>query len=251
MKFHTTAPSAAKSRRQVNVHAQPYMISDYIGAAPRRGAYVAGNESNDNGLPQGFLVEQPAGASTQPHFHIHPQFQLVMDGGGMLGKHALGPLSLHYVNGFTPYGPIRAGNTGLLYFTLRRYWDPGAKYMPASREQLVKGNQRTRVGDVDPATTVRLPELTTTITTPVIEVEADGLAAWLIQAGPGMQLPSPPRIRGRQRMDVRRGDEGAHRKRNVPGGHRVGSTGGDGRGGPDGWGRAVIPNVEDCAVVPI
>lgn len=196
MKFHTTAPSAAKSRRQVNVHAQPYMISDYIGAAPRRGAYVAGNESNDNGLPQGFLVEQPAGASTQPHFHIHPQFQLVMDGGGMLGKHALGPLSLHYVNGFTPYGPIRAGNTGLLYFTLRRYWDPGAKYMPASREQLVKGNQRTRVGDVDPATTVRLPELTTTITTPVIEVEADGLAAWLIQAGPGMQLPSPPASEG-------------------------------------------------------
>ena len=188
----TTAAAAAASRRQITVHDQPYMISDYVGAAPRRGVYVAGNESNDNGLPQGFLVEQPAGAATQPHFHIHPQFQLVIDGSGALGKHALSPLSLHYVNGHTPYGPVSAGADGLLYFTLRRYWDPGAKYMPASKDKLLKGNQRTRVGDVAPATTVCLRDLDAVVTTEVIAVEDDGLAAWLMQAGPGMVFGTPP-----------------------------------------------------------
>ncbi len=192
----TTAAAAAASRRQVNVHDQSYMISDYVGAAPRRGVYVAGNESNDNGLPQGFLVEQPAGATTQPHFHIHPQFQLVIDGSGALGKHALSPLSLHYVNGHTPYGPVSAGADGLRYFTLRRYWDPGAKYMPASKDKLLKGNQRTRVGDMTASTTFCLANLNTIVSAEVIAAEDDGLAAWLMQVGPQMKFRAPLAPRG-------------------------------------------------------
>jgi len=40
------------------------------------------------------------------------------------------------------YGPIRAGDGGIEYLTLRRAWDPGAKYMPAMRDRLVRGRQR-------------------------------------------------------------------------------------------------------------
>ena len=157
MAVHISAHEVADARRQISVHDQPYILTDYIGAAPRRGQYVAGNERNDNGLPQGFLVDQPAGAVTQPHFHSHPQFQLVVDGSGRLGKHDVGFLDLHYVNGHTPYGPVAAGD-GLLYFTLRRYWDAGAKYMPASRDLLVKGRQRTRYGGVPATATRRIPK---------------------------------------------------------------------------------------------
>ena len=191
MAVHISAHEVADARRQISVHDQPYILTDYIGAAPRRGQYVAGSERNDNGLPQGFLVDQPAGAVTQPHFHSHPQFQLVVDGSGRLGKHDVGFLDLHYVNGHTPYGPVAAGDDGLLYFTLRRYWDAGAKYMPASRDLLVKGRQRTRYGGVPATATRKLAEAGPANHITVIAPEADGLGAWLVQAGPGESFSGP------------------------------------------------------------
>ena len=52
----TSAAEAAARQRQVHVNGRDYTLAEYIGAAPVRGHYVAGNETNDNGLPQGFLV---------------------------------------------------------------------------------------------------------------------------------------------------------------------------------------------------
>src|SRR5436309_1317297 len=57
--------------------------------------------------PQAFLVEVVLpGAVIHPHFHRVPQFQIVIAGGGRIGKHPLEPVAVHYVDAFTPYGPI-------------------------------------------------------------------------------------------------------------------------------------------------
>ena len=141
----TSAEEARTRQRQIDVHGHQYTITEYVGAAPKRGHYVAGNEVNDNGLPQGFLVDQPPGAVTPPHFHEPNQFQVFVGGKGRIGAFPAVPLTVQYANGHTPYGPIVAGPEGVEYFTLRQRWDPGAKYLPANRDKMQKGNQRTRV----------------------------------------------------------------------------------------------------------
>ena len=78
----TSAAEAAARSRQIQVNGREYTIAEYVGAAPERGHYVAGNESNDNGLPQGFLVHQPPHAVTPAHFHEPNQFQVFVDGNG-------------------------------------------------------------------------------------------------------------------------------------------------------------------------
>ena len=62
MLLATSTSEAEKSERQVHVNGHDYTLREYVGAMPLRGRYVDGNESNDNGLPQGFLVYQPPGS---------------------------------------------------------------------------------------------------------------------------------------------------------------------------------------------
>ena len=145
MPFITSADDARAARKPVEVQGRTYYLSPYMGTAPTRGRYEPGNEANDDGMPQGFLVEQPSGAVTPPHFHDHEQFQVVVDGGGFVGKKAAMPLSVHYAGGHTPYGPIVAGAEGIFYFTLRSRWDAGAKYMPASRDRLKPVKRKHRL----------------------------------------------------------------------------------------------------------
>ena len=184
MLIATSTSEAMRNQRQVLVNGRDYILSEYVGAAPVRGQYVDGNERNDNGLPQGFLVEQPPGAVTLPHFHETNQFQVFVEGNGVMGKHPAAPLTVQYANGHTPYGPIVAGETGVKYFTLRQRWDPGAKYMPGARDLLAKGNQRTKLkAGIEPTT----PEVRATLAAPAAETifarEADGMAAWLYRFG--------------------------------------------------------------------
>jgi len=186
-----SASDALERLRQIQVNGREYTLAEYVGAAPKRGIYVDGSEINDNGLPQGFLVIQPPGAVTPAHFHEPNQFQVFVEGDARIGAHRATPLTVQYANGHTPYGPIVAFDAGVKYFTLRQRWDPGAKYLPASREKLIKGNQRTRIkgglhigGDGESrAAQVEI----------VFEREPDGLAGWLYRLGPGQTniLPDP------------------------------------------------------------
>ena len=190
----TPTPEAVKRQRQVHVNGRDYTLLEYVGAAPLRGQYQEGNEVNDNGMPQGFLVQQPPGAVTPAHFHEPNQFQVFVGGKGRIGAFAAAPLTVQYANGHTPYGPIVAGPEGVEYFTLRQRWDPGAKYLPANRDKLVKGNQRTRVkGALDVGSeAVRCCRKTVQVET-VFAPEADGLAACLFRMGPGHapRMPDP------------------------------------------------------------
>ena len=190
---------AAKGAAEIDVLGQTYRLTGFVGAAPVRGTYVEGNEANDTGGPQGFLVEQPAGAVTAPHFHETNQFQVFVGGSGSFGKHALAPLTVQYANGHSPYGPVAAGPDGLDYFTLRARWDPGAKYMPRSRGKLIKGNQRQRlVAGIPTDSTDDLKRRSGADFEMFLMAEDDGLAGFLGRLGPGASacVPSVPKSGG-------------------------------------------------------
>jgi hypothetical protein len=214
----TSAAEAMQRQRRVHVNGKDYTLSEFVGAMPTRGAYEQDNEVNDNGLPQGFLVEQPPGSTTPAHFHEPNQFQVFVDGSGRLGAKPAVPLTVQYANGHTPYGPIVAGPQGLKYFTLRQRWDPGAKYLPGALTKLQKGRQRTRMmsglGLSSPEVCLkrRAPQTDT-----VFETEADGLASYLFRVAPGervLGLPDP-REGGGQYLLVVMG-EAVHGERTLP-----------------------------------
>ena len=208
----TSAADAAARSRQVHVNGRDYVIAEYVGQAPKRGHYVEGNEANDDGRPQGFLVHQPANAVTPAHFHEPNQFQVFVGGNGRMGAAPAAPLTVQYANGHTPYGPIVAGDQGVQYFTLRQRWDPGAKYLPASRHLLRKGNQRTRIkGGIAIADEETRRARTAVERETIMPEEADGLAAWLWRLGPGgsARLPEPA-LGGGQYLIVAAGTLIAH-----------------------------------------
>lgn len=104
------------------------------------------------------------------HFHSTDQFQLIVGGAGTFGKTAVQPYISHYAGAFTPYGPIRCGENGLKWMTLRNGRDPGGiKWMPQSRDILRSGGRKPR----------------TAYGAPEIAMEADGMGVWRFQLKPG------------------------------------------------------------------
>jgi hypothetical protein len=203
MLLATSATDAMQRSRQVEVNGRQYTLAEYVGAVPKKGIYVEGNEVNDNGLPQAFLVIQPPGAVTPAHFHEPNQFQVFVEGDGRIGAHPTTPLTVQYANGHTPYGPIVASAAGVQYFTLRQRWDPGAKYLPASRDKLVTGNQRARVkGGLCVSSEAQRMSRTAVAVDAVFAMEPDGLAGWLYRMGPmqACTLPDPAKGGGQYLM---------------------------------------------------
>lgn len=188
MPYITSAIDARAARKPLDVRGQIYHLSPYVGTVPARGSYVPGNEANDDGLPQGFLVEQPPESVTPPHFHDHEQFQVFVEGSAHMGKKFAQPLSLHYAGAHTPYGPITAGADGITYFTLRARWDAGAKYMPGSRDKLKPVKRKHRM-----AADVVVPEADALRAAgagsrqEVMPVADDGTCAYLFLLGAGQR----------------------------------------------------------------
>ncbi len=184
MPFITSAADARRFRKPLEVHGNIYYLTPYVGSAPLRGKYVPGNEINDDGLPQGFLVEQPPSAITPPHFHDYEQFQVFIDGSAHIGKSEASPLSLHYAGGHTPYGPIAAGPDGIIYFTLRSRWDSGAKYMPGAKHKLkpVKREHRM-VSEIKLLDEFELRDFNFSEPVEVIAPSESGICAYLFNIG--------------------------------------------------------------------
>jgi hypothetical protein len=152
-----------------------------------------GHYAKDDGGPQGYLVAyDEAGGTIPPHFHGVDQWQVVIDGGGRLGKHDATPVVVHYTDGYTPYGPIVAGDDGIEFYTLRVQSYLGVHVMPGSRSEMARRARRAltiaagiKVGEPGMATAGEsLHELV---------AEDDGVAAWSIRLDPGAieTAPSP------------------------------------------------------------
>jgi len=128
-----------------------------------------------------------------PHFHIADQYQVFVNGSGTFGKSVVGPLSVHYADRYTPYGPIRINGEGLSWYTVRLAKDPGAAYLPEARPLQVERPGRTITHSAE------LPPLLDSrrqIT--VMERHPDGVGARLevVPAGLSVSLAAPEGIGG-------------------------------------------------------
>ncbi len=172
--FRTGTLEAAKSNRRhlTLANGTGYWRSDLIGVRP-----------GETAGPQAFLVEQAPDTVILPHFHERNQFQVVVEGSGTLGRHAVRPVSVHYAGRHTGYGPITAKERGLWYFSLRALTDPGARFLPEARELMERTPKVNLLGD--PVKPGGAP------VQPVIAPRPDGVAAWLLHAAPGATLHPP------------------------------------------------------------
>ena len=182
---------ALKARRAVksNGTGEQHWRTDFIG---QRGEGVMRDE------PQAFLIEMSPNEVIVPHFHEVDQFQVFVSGSGSLGRHAAaaGPVSVHYADHHTGYGPINASAQGFSYFTLRARTDPGAVYLhkPGYREKLKPSKKRHGVADGISLSTepVLLSRKEISIEKLLEDLDgSDGLAATLMRLGPGMTVTGP------------------------------------------------------------
>lgn len=139
--------------------------------------------ADDIVYPMAFLVEKEAGAIVKPHFHQADQYQVIVQGGGKMGIHDVASVAVHYTDCYSAYGPIIAAEEGVSWFTLRNAWDPGARYMPAHRQQLREARARFQhreatCGPLPPLTDAELAALGGIGAAEVIEETKDGLGTW-------------------------------------------------------------------------
>lgn len=172
---------ASRVRRRLG-NGTEYEITSYLGAGMPKDAVG----------PVGYLVEQERNSTILPHFHQANQFQVVVAGGGLLGKLPVGPVTVHYAGAFTPYGPIVSAEDGLFYFTLRDAFDPGARFMPESRAELPRVTRRHAAAHADrPLEPPALAGLDAADRQTLIETTEDGLGAWRLRLPPGAAWSGP------------------------------------------------------------
>jgi hypothetical protein len=146
--------------------------------------YLGATDSFDRG-PQAFRTIFAPHHVIAPHFHRVDQYQIFVTGTATIGQTQVEPVTVHYADGFTPYGPIRVADQEMSFFNLRAFADRGAYWMPGSRDRLERRagrvrTARTTLSREDNAGSMRLSA--------VINQEPDGLFAAEIVAGPGMAL---------------------------------------------------------------
>jgi hypothetical protein len=159
--------------------------------------------------PQGFLVEMTPRSLGRAHYHPVDQFQVFFGApGATYQKQPVPPAMVHYSDAFTPYGPFAAGEEGLSFFTLRARANQRIHYMPESREDLkqekaARRGRRSLHADVPPAREGEILAPGATAVEALIQPQADGMAAYLLKAGPGARITAPdPRQSGGQYLCV-------------------------------------------------
>lgn len=139
--------------------------------------------------PVAFLVEGTKERVIRPHYHQVDQFQVIVKGGGTLGRHPLSMYAVHFTRAHTPYGPILFAEEGLGFLTLRAHWDPGAQYIPDKKEAL------TRVPDRRPWQATEAPRFQRSGAVslqPFEHVKDDrGLAAYAMTMQPNAATTAP------------------------------------------------------------
>ncbi len=165
-----------------------------------RGTLQEGEQapSSEGVYPMAFLVEKDAAAVVHPHFHSADQYQVIVQGSGKLGVHDVASVAVHYTDAYSAYGPIVAAGEGISWFTLRNAWDPGARYMPAARQELRAArakfqHREATCGPLPPLTDRELTALTAPTGGAVIAETPDGLGTWryTVPANGSVAGPAP------------------------------------------------------------
>ncbi|MDB5861382.1 MAG: hypothetical protein JWQ76_5071 [Ramlibacter sp.] len=166
--------------------------------------YLIESEAGQRPAPQAFLVHQQPGWVLPTHFHLEEQFQVVTAGGGTLGSHAIGPITIHYSSREAGYGPLVAGPEGVDYLTLRANTDPGAWYLPESREKMRRGlrKRQATVGPIPVRRCEALAALGNSEVEELIAQDTEGLAAWVLRLPPGGRSTAPAQAASGGRFHV-------------------------------------------------
>jgi hypothetical protein len=153
------------------------------------------------GMPQILLVEQSPRAELLPHYHASDQFQIFIEGHGKLGKHDVKPVSIHYTNSYTGYGPIMASEAGIQYYVLRPSFDVLGlgQYLhkPELRDKLRAhpGPRRVLMADVDVKSAAELERFSGTSVSRLFGIERGepdaGLFADVLELGANTRYTAP------------------------------------------------------------
>jgi hypothetical protein len=192
MPLMTSAETAqANRRRGTAADGVTFWHTLYIGTTRYNMAPGTPDPAPDMLFPMAFLVEQDPGSTANAHYHQADQFQVVVGGKATLGLHDVAPLTVHFSGAFTAYGPIRAGDEGVAYFTLRNGFDPGARFMTrpenraALRAQPGRQHREAVAGPLQPNTPSPSAK---TQTEALLGPAPDGMAAWRYRVAPGEML---------------------------------------------------------------
>lgn len=142
-----------------------------------------------DGAPHAFLAERMPKGVIRPHFHIVDQFQVIVSGGGVLGKHELAIHAVHFSRAHTAYGPIVGGAEGVGFLTLRAHKDPGAQWLPEFKDELAKATERR------PWQATELPKFEASGAVGIHQFaeirDERGLGAWSLKLAPNAKTAAP------------------------------------------------------------
>lgn len=159
-----------------------------------RNRFFTGQRSRVAGdSPMGYLVTFPPHYEGRAHLHAQDQFQVFYPSAGAIYKKTpIDSFLLHYTDAFTVYGPFFSGEQPLEFFTLRARHNDLTAYLPEGRDQVA--HRKTRQFMVSLPVSWHAPEAGSASVGELIAAEADGLAAFLVEAGPdtAITLPDSP-----------------------------------------------------------
>jgi hypothetical protein len=195
MTLAASRDAVGATRRRGESNGATFWLTTFLGDNRFTVAQDAPPPSLDAIYPMAFLVEQDPLALVHGHFHQADQFQVIVGGSATLATHTVRDLSVHFAGAYSPYGPIRATEQGVDYFTLRNGWDPGARYMPGARDVLRaqrRAPHREAVAAPQPTLSPdALARCTAIACDALIPPEDDGLAAWRYRLPPHARLTGP------------------------------------------------------------
>jgi rubredoxin len=160
--------------------------------------FIKRPEDKSVDTPMAFLAEGSAHRVLRVHFHEVDQFQVMYNGAGSLGKHAVGPGAVHFSRAYTPYGPIAYSEKGLGFITLRAHRDPGAQYLPESRPVLdsVKGRTPWQITAFPDFNIDTGPHGVAMKALEGLKGHADGLAGFSVKMNAGAKAYAPDPSKG-------------------------------------------------------
>ena len=101
--------------------------------------FFGSRDNPDTNIPLAQINKMDPGLHSGTHYHIRDQFQVILDGKGTLGRHALAPCGVHFSRAYTPYGPlISDAGSGLTFFVMRAHPETGAQFIPEKLDVLNK-----------------------------------------------------------------------------------------------------------------
>ena len=189
-----TITAAFNNRRERPIRSAPGVSGGHI----FRSDLIPETGDAESDAPNCKLIEQQPHGVLQSHFHIVDQFQIMVAGEGLLGKHQVAPYTVHFAAKHTGYGPITAGEQGLHYMVFRLGKDAGAGYLPEQRGDMKDLPRRHVMGaPVGCLNDVKRSALTRTLEHKAIAMQTDGLCATIYQAPAHQRIAGPEPTSGR------------------------------------------------------